>query len=633
MMNRRDFLTAVAGSGAITSLPSPVGAKDTGFQSMSFPHDGTDQFERDDWVPHHTLDINEDGITTLSISLEGPNAPSSITLNSRRATVMEVVEGEDALSSGQNSYSWDVERASSVAFRIQLGDKSGRGMKTAVFENSIASDLNEIVQVNQWPEGTDSLPKAYRFTFNPPDGWAAVSPGEQVAADTFDINPGIIQYGSSLKDLYAVGDFDVHERDAGETTIRYAQLPEGEHPYEIEEAIDLMADATPVIEAMYGPNLHYPWAAIFVPSPWERGGFIKDHSIIFGDEDPLLGDGGSTYTHEMGGLYTRAIACTSKRCSRWYITGAKSWVGRLYALYATDRIDHEELRRMLRAWINGSNDARDHEDPLRVPVTDSPYTKGTAISVLLDMEIRARTDGAQDIGAWLREISDQRILQYSGDGRALINDEEARPLLYEITGVDYTEFYERYVHGSEFPEKFVEETFSIENPWPIYEAFEYPRVDIPESEVAVGEPIEVTVEMRNDADKPQQRTLQLVVDGRGVAATEVQLDPGESTTVTLEHTFSSAGEYVVGVPPARSATISVAGEPTSTTSQSPTSDATSPSPNPERTSARSTTSGTAEGSGAATASPGQPGLGVLTALAGVGSALGLRLHQSDADDK
>lgn len=555
-MNRREFISAIAAGGTIAHLSSPVEANDIGVQTRSLPHYGEDTFERDDWVPHHTLDINQDGTATLSISLVGPNAPTSVMLNSRRATVLEVVDGEDALSRGTNRYSWDVGRASSVAFRLQLGEKSGRGLKTAVFENSIASDLNEILQVNQWPEGTESLPKAYRFTFNPPDGWAAVSPGKQVGTNTFDLNPGIIQYGSTLKDLYAVGDFNVHERDAGKTTIRYAQLPEGDHPYEIEDAIDLMADATPVIETMYGPNLHYPWAAIFVPSPWERGGFIKDHSIIFGDEDPLIGDGGSTYTHEMGGLYTRAIACTSKRCSRWYIAGAKSWIGRLYALYATDRIDHEELRRMLRAWINGSNDARDHENPLQVPVTDSPYTKGSAISVLLDMEIRARTDGEQNLGAWLRDISDQRVLQYTGEGRALISDEEARPLLYEITGVDYTEFYERYVHGSEFPENFVEEKFSIENPWPVYAAFEYPSVEIP-TQADVNEPFEVSVEMRNDAERAQQRTVDLVVDDKGVAATDVHLDPGESTTVTLEHTFTSAGEYSVRVPPASKETVMV----------------------------------------------------------------------------
>jgi hypothetical protein len=429
-------------------------------------------------------------------------------------------------------------------------------MRTGRFENAISSDVQELVQVVQWPDGSDTLPNAYRFTFDPPAGWSVACPGERVGTDSYDLNPAYIQYGQALQNFFAVGDFDVHERAAGESTIRSAKLQAADHPYGVEEVLDLLVDATPLMEHVFGYGRRYPWLALLVPSELERGGLIKGDSIIFGDDEELVDDGGSVYPHEQAGSYIRAVACSGDRCSRWYKNGAKGYLGR-YALYEIGRADHEKLRQMLLAWVGGSNDAREHEDPLAIPATDSSYSKGTAITAMLDVEIRARTDGEHDIGAWLSETEDQRILEYRGEDRHLIRDDEARPLLYEITGVDYTEFYERFVHGNEFPEDFLTEQFSVENPWPVYEAFEYPSVEVSETAVDVGEPVEVTVEMRNGADRPQQRTLDMVVDGSGVAATEVQLDPGESTTATLEHTFDSAGEYRLRVPPAFEETIRV----------------------------------------------------------------------------
>jgi|GEM_PF-4377932 len=618
-MERRRFLSAVAAGGSVASLPSMASARDIeALAQRSTPTGPNDTFGRDDWVPHHTVDLAKDGSATLSISLEGPNAPSSVTLTGRRATVKEIVEGEAALSTRGDHFTWDVDRASTVAFRIRLGESSHRAMKTGRFEDSISSEVQELVHLSSWADGPDTLPKAYRFEFDSPAGWAVASPGERVATDTYDLNPGVIQYGGTLRNFFAVGDFEVQERAAGESVIRAAKLPVADHPYSVEEVMDLLVDSTPVMEDIYGYGRRYPWAAILVPSDLERGGLIRDDSIIFGDDEELVDDGGSVYTHEMGGLYTRAIGCTENRCSRWYINGGKSYVGR-YALYETGRVDHEELRRMFLAWVGGSGDARDHEDPLRVPASDSAFSKGTALCAMLDVEIRARTDGEEDIGAWLAEIADQRILQYQGVGGSLIADDEARPLLYEITGVDYTEFYERFVHGSEFPERFFEEQFSLENPWPVYEAFEYPSVELSEEEIAVDEPVEVTVEMRNDADRSQQRTLDLVVDGRSVAARDVQLDPGASTTVTLGHMFPEAGEYVLRVPPVYEGTVMVG---------RPGADGTT-SPDP----AEQASVGMGSSPSGASTSSGQPGLGLLPALAGVGTAIGYAVHRKDVEDR
>lgn len=630
-MDRRAVLKLLAAGGSLAALPRRTSASGAVPRpSASHPESPEDGFQRDDWVPHHTLDIEKDGTTTLTITLEGPNAPTSITLNSRRTTVLEIVEGEDALSSGQGRYSWDVETASSVAFRIRLGEEYGRGMKTRVFEDSIASDVNELVQVNTWPDGPDTLPAAYRFTYKPPSGWSVVSAGERVAPDTYDLNPAVIQYGQTIKSLFAVGDFEVHERLASETTIRAAELPAANHPKSIEEILNLLAEATPVMEDMYGYGKRYPWAVILTPKDFESGGFPKDDSIFFGDDAAFIDDGGSGFLGEQAATYDRAGRYSDGISSRWYIDGSSSYVSR-YALYEIGRIDHERLIRMFRAWVTGAGQ-RNQEDPLGRPVSSATsYQKGTAIFALLDMEIRSRTDGEHDIGAWISEIADQRILQYRGEARHLIRDDEARPLLYEITGVDFTEFYDRFVHGSEFPENFFAEKYSLKNPQPLYAAFEYPGIEMMPQEPKVEETVEVTVEMRNDADRTQQRTLDLVVDRESVAETDVRLEPGASTTVTLEHMFTSPGEHVVRVPPAYTETVTV--DPTPTPTQTDTPGEATPSPDGQTagpsaspTSEKRTTTLTA------TTSPGQPGLGPLGTIGGILGSIAYVLHRDSSED-
>jgi hypothetical protein len=63
-------------------------------------------------------------------------------------TGLEIFTAGDALSNAKDRSVRDVEQASSVAFHVQLGDKSRWGSQTARFQNSITMGRSELDEMN-----------------------------------------------------------------------------------------------------------------------------------------------------------------------------------------------------------------------------------------------------------------------------------------------------------------------------------------------------------------------------------------------------------------------------------------------------------------------------------------------------
>lgn len=141
----------------------------------------------------------------------------------------------------------------------------------------------------------------------------------------------------------------------------------------------------------------------------------------------------------------------------------------------------------------------------------------------------------------------------------------------------------------------------------------------PRTELKVGQSILIEIDVRNVGQSIVDRRLRLLVDGEQIESRGVAPRPGESVRLPFSAPFSEAGEYDVRIPTAYRETISVQAAPTPTPSPTPTRTPTDSRPSPTPPSSPTQPQETT-GTSART-----PGFGVLTAIAGIGSAVGYRL--------
>lgn len=146
--------------------------------------------------------------------------------------------------------------------------------------------------------------------------------------------------------------------------------------------------------------------------------------------------------------------------------------------------------------------------------------------------------------------------------------------------------------------------------------------ELPDASILVGTtvPIAVTVVF---ADIESQGTFRfpILLDGRVVERGSAELKRFSSKTITFQYPFEAPGEHEL--------TAEVAGEDRhlKTIVVEPES---TPSPSPSPTPSETPTVTTAEPTDQTTA-PGQPGFGVLSALAGIGSAMSYLLFRDESE--
>lgn len=533
--------------------------------------------------------------------------------NTNNEENLEIVEGGNALEDNGTIDVWDIQAAQTVGYNLNVALQETSN--TGVFEQSIVADLTELVQPLTWKGGVDSLPRTRRWTINPPDGWSVGFPGEKVDDNTYELTPQISAHRSSQYELFAVGNFDVIERNMGTSKMRIVTLPSADPHPSIQEVIDLFADTTPELENVFDYKDRFPQLAILTHSgdPFGSGGVAQENSFITTDDQQLFDPQNSTYVHEQAHTY-QAFAWCSGDCQEhlhryWYSEGVANYV-EAYVPYRVGWLDEDEMVSMLQATAD-SNGAWDGT------VSDSPHGRGSVVTAALDMDIRARTNGEHKIDSFLGPIMNQRAPE--ADSRILIEDSEALTVLYEITGVDYTDFYNRYVHGTEFSKGYYENQFSFDNPSSVdFAAIKYPSIEISEDELFVDEELTFTVEIINVGTRTASRTIAFTLGGQTVATQDLEFGPEQSTSVTFEHTFTDPGTYQLSVDEVTIDTLVVKKQATPT----PT-----PTPTPTKTASPTTPQPTSTGT-SPTAEADSPGFGVMTALAGIGSAVGYYLYMN-----
>jgi hypothetical protein len=179
----------------------------------------------------------------------------------------------------------------------------------------------------------------------------------------------------------------------------------------------------------------------------------------------------------------------------------------------------------------------------------------------------------------------------SGSGRPVFN-EYTDPGTYEVTVSMET------AHGQRAERSFA---YTAEQP-----VFALESVELSAEEVDVGQPVTLTATVTNAGTTAGEIPVQFAVDGTVQGNTMVELDVDESKNAEFQWTFDEPGEYQFSLngEPAGSVTVESAATPTEVTSaMTPTT----------------------------TETPGQPGLGVVSTIAGIGSAVSYLLFRDRSD--
>lgn len=548
-MNRRGFVALAGGLAGVPTVPS-VGAR-----GMTEEHAGSrcdEEIERTDWVPHYTVSIEPDGQATVELSVEGSDVPGDIGLGTGQSNVIETLTGEAALDEREWGLLWDTSVADTVAHRVELGVYESGNIVAEVFDDAVFTVVNELVAPTGWKGGIDALPEVHRFTIDAPNGWTATFSGDQVGPNTYEVNPRI-PLDQFPREVIPVGDFDVHTREVDGTTLRAVSLPaaDGIAP---ETALDLWAEAVPRLEHYY-QEAPFPKLGVIVPAPEGRiGGQGREHTFVVTDNVPLIDPEDraiSPALGELGRTYQRHDQ------PRWYLDGSNGWVLRAM-LAEIGRLSEDELREHLK--IAGTEGGLYVGDPYEVPATETRW-KATPVLAALDMDVRARTDGAVDYADLLARTHDPRPC-----GSYTVERERILTALVTLTGVEYTAFFERFVDGSEYPDVVLTDDFSITDPTTVAfgPALSYGAPELSSRELRTGEEVSVTTELENVGSAAVTSTVTFRVAGTAVGTTDVALEPDESTEIAFDHEFTEPGTHRLALDRYDLGTVSVSTALTST---------------------------------------------------------------------
>lgn len=610
-MLRREFLFALA-TGSVLGPPATNGPRTPRMSPVS--ESGSP--ERGDWYPHHTVDIEKDGRATVSLALRGHDPPEEVKVINKWVKDLEFTSGEEALTlyDSGNLWPWDTTVSDTLEYTLSLGHHgpNAGSFSTTVRDSAVLSATNEILPLIDWKGGNDQLPSSHRYTVNPPGDWSVALPGTLHDSNTFEGEPRrhFVRFPTNH---FVVGDFSVHSSTNEAVDARAIALPSAEGPSG-KELLSLLEDTIPVLESRFGEETTHGRLGIVVPAEVEEGGQALDQSFLLNERNSLDGRTHSVAVHELAHTFQRFGG------PGWHQEGMVSYLANLL-LNEVDRISAADFYERLRKYTTGP-DRFTVGPPYDVPAAEEPYKKGAGVYAALDSDVRARADGEADIGAFIAGVNDQR-----GDGR-VIDRSEALTTLYSVTGIDYSDFFTRFVDGTEFPSEILDEDFSITDPEPIgFAAFKYPEVRLSPSSPTAGETLSVSIDIANVGAIAGTRTLEFAIGGRTTATADIALDPDEKTTVTFDHTPGSPGSHHLSVSglPIYSITVRSQETPTPTSTPSPTPTTTQTDTEAENNPTTSPTAMRTPTTGhkpETTDTPGQPGLGIISAIAGIGSVVG-----------
>jgi predicted metalloprotease with PDZ domain len=180
---------------------------------------------------------------------------------------------------------------------------------------------------------------------------------------------------------------------------------------------------------------------IVAPEPMRRyGGEASEVSIFYSDDNPFPFDlswGSSTYAHELFHLYQTYYTLSGHT---WIKEGIPSYY-QFYSFLKQGDITPSEF------WDVFVNVLSNRADKKAVLSSDQDYyIKGSLVVLALDISLRIDTNGKYCFDDIYKRINQNYIQEY-------ITANTIKDTIYVITGLDYTDFFNKYINSSDYPQE------------------------------------------------------------------------------------------------------------------------------------------------------------------------------------
>jgi uncharacterized coiled-coil protein SlyX len=546
----------------------------------------------DPWRVTNDVTVYRNGTARVVLTTNG--SVEAMQMTKRNVNGLEFHSGAAAVTEDPERVIWDLEVSDRLVYTVDLGNAKRYG--SAVLDNAILFRTSEILSVKYWrPEGDVPAPER-RIAIHAPEGWTEAAPGERVGPDAYELQPTTRQ-GTFVREMVAVGDFEVHTWTEGDDTVRYAAFPTAAAPPE-GELEELLTASMPVLEEYTGTDPASPMLAMTVPASIENGGVARQHSfIVQGNSPPFdVENGHSTYVHEFTHLYQHNWGVDG---SDWINEGMASYYQHL-VLREAGLVTPGEFRNMVR--VDTTAGWTEVGEPVSAAAGGARYKKGEAVYAALDVSVRADTNGDRHIGDVVARFNEQTA---DSERRYYVTTGEFLAALEAVTGESYRDFFGNYVESTMYPEVLLSEEYSLSDP-----------VAADPGLPPAGVLAERNAELR-DRVATQNETItslrgRLAAKNETVASLRDDLDRREDRLGALRERLAAKNETIASLRARLPASSGVAG--TTTTAPGATLDAAG-----------------ADGSGGQRTSSGSGDLRVVGLLGGLGVvfALGVRVGRRE----
>lgn len=266
-----------------------------------------------------------------------------------------------------------------------------------------------------------------------PEDWVASSVWKQEQINLFSV----YNY-DELINFVAFGPFIRSEEKVGNLTIILSVHKGVESKIDIEETFKAIQDLTEYYGNAFKPLDKKKLIWLVVPAPIKGGGVRGDSFLISAEQM------GTSFWNMLAHEYVHLWNGNGVLTPRWFREGATVFLS--YKALADigiidETIQSEKLRRDWERYLSLRESGEDKavaEGTLDDP--DILYTKGHLVTYVFDLLIRDTTNGERDF----IDMTQYLAGDYWGE---TMSNEDLLKVINSVTGVDFYEFFSRYVYG------------------------------------------------------------------------------------------------------------------------------------------------------------------------------------------
>lgn len=373
--------------------------------------------------------------------------------------------------------------------------------------------------------------------FSLPDGWEAEASFPVRDDDRFALDPrfprpaGIVVLGElETTDLRTVGRDAVLAEIAPSPDADVAELVKGTGSY---------------LRSTHGDHLGEKPLFVVAPDPFKRGGIAsRDGFIVHEDVDA------QTVVHEWVHLWQRFEVCNRRQgqdcfpgdADRTDRSGATVWVkeggAEFYsglALFAAGEWGPSRVQRFFDG-IEDDYEEGELDETVYGPGQDPAYTKGALVVARMDERIRDRSNATRDLGTVLSAMNRDAA---EASGSLTVTNDIFQQRLEEITGGDWSTFFDDYVDGDDdHPGGY---TFDPTG------TFQLSDLAVAPDPVVAGASMTISANVTNTGTAAENRTFRFFVDGAVAGNATVDLEAGGSARINATTTAPPPGSVRVEV--------------------------------------------------------------------------------------